>query len=137
MARLHEMGKEGKSVDSLLGLIRLWAQSTDAAMHDAMQSQPALEASAKLLRASNRARKQQQTMVALASEALNVPTRAEVDDAYREIQELKRELRRVKKLMAPVHDDTASGSGDEAVDNESETPDARPAAAKRKRKVTP
>ena len=42
---------------------------------------------------------QQQRVVAIASEALNVPTRAEVDDAYREIQELKREMRRLRKSI--------------------------------------
>lgn len=96
-ARLVEMGQRGESVDSLLALVRLWARTTDEAMHGAMQSPRALEASAKLIRAAARSRKQQQRVVAIASEALNVPTRTEMDDAYREIQELKRELRRSRK----------------------------------------
>lgn len=104
--RLAELGQRGESIDSMLGLVRLWARSTDEAMHDAMQTPRALEASARLLRASARSRRQQQRVVAIASEALNVPTRAEVDEAYREIQELKRELRRLRKPVpaaaAPV-----------------------------------
>lgn len=96
-ARLAEMGERGESVDSLLALVRLWSRTTDEAMHEAMQSPRALEASAKLIRAAARSRKQQQRVVAIASEALNVPTRTEMDDAYREIQELKRELRRSRK----------------------------------------
>ena len=85
------------SVDTMLALVRLWARTMDEAMHDAMQSPRALQATAKLIRASASSRQQQQRIVAIASEALNVPTRAEVDDAYREIQELKRELRRLRK----------------------------------------
>lgn len=95
--RLAEMAQRGESVNSLLALVRLWARTTDEAMHGAMQSPRALEVSAKLLRAAARSRQQQQRVVAIASEALNVPTRAEVDEAYREIQELKRELRRLRK----------------------------------------
>ncbi|MGJ7507446.1 poly(R)-hydroxyalkanoic acid synthase subunit PhaE [Variovorax sp. GT1P44] len=99
MARLAEMGKTGESVDSLLGLVRLWSRSADEAMHAAMQSPKALESAAKLVRASAQSRQQQQRIVAIASEALNVPTRAEVDDAYREIHELKREMRRLRKAI--------------------------------------
>ena len=106
LARLRVMGEKGESVDSLLALVRVWSRAVDEAMHAAMQSPKALEAAAKLVRATTRAREQQQRMVAIASEALNVPTRAEVDDAYREIQELKREMRRLRKSVglaaAPV-----------------------------------
>ena len=108
MARLREMGQRGESVDSLLALVRLWAKSTDQAVHAAMQTPDALEASAKLLRLAMRSRQQQQRMVAIASEALNVPTRAEVDAAYREIQELKRELRRMKKSGAAATSEPAA-----------------------------
>lgn len=101
-ARLAEMAQRGESVDTLLALLRLYAHTVDQAMHAAMQSPPALEASAGLLRAAARLRQQQQRVVAVASEALNMPTRAEVDNAYREIQELKRELRRLRKAVVPV-----------------------------------
>ena len=102
MARFAEMSQRGESVDTLLALLRLWAHTTDEAMHEAMQSPPALKASAELLRAAARLRGQQQQVVAIVSEALHVPTRVEMDDAYREIQEIKRELRRLRKAAAPV-----------------------------------
>ncbi|MDM0075500.1 poly(R)-hydroxyalkanoic acid synthase subunit PhaE [Variovorax sp. J2P1-59] len=99
LSRLAEMGQKGETVESLLGLVRLWSRSADEAMHAAMQSPKALEAAARLVRASTQSRQQQQRVVAIASEALNMPTRAEVDDAYREIQELKREMRRLRKSI--------------------------------------
>jgi len=107
MARLAQMGRDGESVDSLLGLVRLWARTADEGLHRDMQSPQALQASASLMRAAMTSREQQQRVVAIVSEALNVPTRAEVDDAYREIQELKRELRRLKKALAAVLPATA------------------------------
>lgn len=100
MSRLAEMGARGESVDTVLALVRLWAKTTDAAMHRAMQSPRALQASADLLRAAAKSRQQQQRMVEIASEALHIPTRTEVDEAYREIQELKREVRRLRKASA-------------------------------------
>jgi hypothetical protein len=99
-ARLAAMSERGESIDSLLGLVRAWASTMDHAMHEAMQSPRALQASAALLRAAARSRREQQRIVAILGEALDVPTRAEMDEAWREIQELKRELRRSRKASA-------------------------------------
>ncbi|MBL8471468.1 MAG: hypothetical protein KF778_12295 [Rhodocyclaceae bacterium] len=102
-AHLTEMGGRGESVESVSALIRLWAKVADAAAHDAMQSEDGLQASAKMIRASTRYRQAAHRVVGIMSEAMNVPTRAEVDAAYREIQELKRELRRLRKSgAAPI-----------------------------------
>jgi hypothetical protein len=97
IARLAEMGERGEKVETMLALVRVCTSAMDAAMHKAMQSPHALQASSELIRATLRARRQQQRIVAMASAALNVPTRAEVDEAYREIQQLKREVRRLRK----------------------------------------
>jgi hypothetical protein len=97
VARLEQMRRAGEHVTSFLEFVRLWARENDKALHAAMQSEQGLAAAARAVRASNKQRAELQRLVALTSQALNVPTRAEVDDAYREIQELKRELRRLKK----------------------------------------
>ncbi len=105
-ARLAEMGRRGESVDTMLALMRLCVRTLDGAMHEAMQSPRALQVAAEAIRAGLRAKQQQQRIVALASQALNVPTRAEVDEAYREIQELKREVRRLRKSAPVAHGPT-------------------------------
>ncbi|MBL8484209.1 MAG: hypothetical protein JNJ60_18580, partial [Rhodocyclaceae bacterium] len=89
--QLTDMAGRGQSIESVSALIRLWAKVVDAAAHDAMQSEDGLQASAKMIRAATRYRQAAHKVVAIMSEAMNVPTRAEVDAAYREIQELKRE----------------------------------------------
>ena len=128
-ARLAEMGRSGESVDSLLALVRLWARVTDEAMHRAMQAPRALEASAKLVRAATRARAGQQRVVAIVSAALDVPTRTELDDAYREIQELKRQLRRLRK--GPLAGDAAAAGPPPAqAVTSAVAADARPAASR-------
>jgi hypothetical protein len=96
-ARLEKMHRAGEQVASFLGFVRLWAREADAALHAAMQSEQGVAAAARAVRASTRQRAALNRLVALTSKALNVPTRAELDDAYLEIQQLKRELRRLKK----------------------------------------
>lgn len=97
VVQLTEMAGRDERVESLLELVRHWAKAIDSAMHEAMQSEHGLQATARVVRAATQHRQQLQTAVGLVSEALHIPTRAELDEAYREIQELKREVRRLKK----------------------------------------
>ena len=130
------MGRRGESVDSLQGLLRVWARSTDEAVHAAMQAPDALDASARLLRSTTVSRQQLQRMVGIASATLNVPTRIEMDDAYREIQELKRELRRLRKASPPAS--VAPVVGGDVPAGDTSPARRRPSAAKtaRARKAT-
>jgi class III poly(R)-hydroxyalkanoic acid synthase PhaE subunit len=96
---LQAMGARGERVESLLAFIRLWAKSVDAPLHETMQEARGLEVTAKVIRASSQHREQLQKTIGLASEALHMPTRKDMDDAFREIQELKRELRRLKRVL--------------------------------------
>ena len=102
--RLEGMRRNGEQVSSMVALLKLWAGEADAALHAQMQAPEGLAATAQLVRASTGRRAETQRLVGLLSQALNVPTRAEVDEGYREIQELKREIRRLKKAL-PVDAD--------------------------------
>ena len=97
--RLEGMRRNGEQVTSMVALLKLWAGEADAALHEQMQSPEGLAATAQLVRASTGRRAETQRLVGLLSQALNVPTREEVDEGYREIQELKREIRRLKKAL--------------------------------------
>jgi len=99
LRELVAMGGRGERVESMLALIRLWAKNVDAAVHEAMQSERGLALTAEVTRAATSYRLHLQKAVALASESMHLPTQADVDEAYREIQELKRELRRLKKAL--------------------------------------
>jgi hypothetical protein len=100
---LQAMAARGEQVESLLALLRLWVKAIDAPLHDTMQGGAGLDATAKVIRAATQHRQQVQKVVGIASEALHVPTRADVNEAFREIQELKRELRRLRRaLPAPA-----------------------------------
>lgn len=103
-ARLSEMAARGEQVDSILGWVQLWASVADKTVHETMQSEAGLKATSDYVRAALRYRQQRNRLIELASESLNVPTRAELDEAYREIQQLKRQLRgrpRADRLSPP------------------------------------
>lgn len=103
--RLSEMAARGEQVDSFLSWVRLWASVADKVAHEAMQSEAGLKATSDYIRAALRYRQQRNRLVEVTSELLNVPTRAELDEAYREIQQLKRqmrELRRERQVAQPA-----------------------------------
>lgn len=99
LQELQAMGARGERIESLLAFVRLWARAVDAPLHETMQGSRGLEVTAKVIRAASQHRERLQKTIGLASEALHVPTRKDMDEAFREIQELKRELRRVKRVL--------------------------------------
>jgi hypothetical protein len=99
LRELRSMALRGERVESLLAFIRMWAKAIDAPLHDAMQGAAGLAVTAKVIRASTAHRQQVQRLVGVASTALHVPTRDDLGEAFREIQELKRELRRLKRAL--------------------------------------
>jgi len=99
MRDLQAMAQRGERVESLLAFIRMWIKAVDAPLHDTMQGGPGLDTTAKVLRASTAHRQQVQKLVGIASTALHMPTRDDMSEAFREIQELKRELRRLKRAL--------------------------------------
>jgi hypothetical protein len=66
---------------------------TEEAVHDVLQSEQGLAATAALSRAGITRRRKLQHMAGIAADALDMATRRDLDDAFREIQELKRQLR--------------------------------------------
>lgn len=100
-AKLGELQARGEAPASFVELIRLWAGIADRRIHEVMQSEEGLKRGAEYMRAALRFRAQLNRVVAIASEALNVPTRAEVDDAYLEIQQLKRRVRDLERASKP------------------------------------
>ena len=83
----------GERVDSVLALIRMWAANTEHAVHETLQSERGLAATAALIRSDLAYRKKTQLMAVVLAEQFDMASRRELDEAFREIQALKRELR--------------------------------------------
>jgi hypothetical protein len=99
--RLGDMAAKGEAAGSLLDWIRLWAKVADERVHQTMQSESGLETTAKYIRALLRLQQSRNRLIELLSETLNIPTRTEMDEAYREIQQLKRQLRQLRYERQP------------------------------------
>jgi hypothetical protein len=112
----------GERVDSVLALIRMWAVNTEQAVHQTLQSERGLAATAALIRSELAYRKTMQQMAAVLADQFDMASRRELDAAFREIQALKRELRGMR---------ATNGGGDAAAKR---TPARRTAAAKSRKR---
>jgi len=99
MVQLAKMADGGERVESVLTLLRMWAVHAEQAVHEVLQSEQGLAATASLTRAGLSHRRNLQHVAAIVADSLDLATRRELDEVYREIHELKRELR---ALRAPA-----------------------------------
>lgn len=98
------LGGDAQPVVTPLGLLRLWSAELDKTLHAAMLSERGLDVTAAAVRATSRRKIEAQGLADLKREALGDPSRREMDDAHREIQALKRELRQLKQALVAGKD---------------------------------
>jgi len=113
LRRLADMAERGERVDSVLALMRMWAVATEEAVHQILQSERGLEATAAVTRAGLAYRRRTQDFASIIADTLDMATRRDLDEAYREIQALKRELRSLRASpppAAPTRKPRASGA---------------------------
>ena len=97
---LADKATAGERIDSVLALLRLWAGCTEDAVHETLQSEPGLAATAALTRASLSYHKAVRKVTNNVADMLDLATRRDLDEAFREIQALKRELRNLRRQGA-------------------------------------
>ena len=93
LSALATKGDAGERIDSVLALIKMWAINIEQAVHETLQSERGLAATGALIRADLTYRKKMQQVAAVFAEQFDMTSRRDLDDAFREIQALKRELR--------------------------------------------
>jgi polyhydroxyalkanoate synthesis regulator phasin len=98
LQRLAEMAEKGERVDSVFALLRLWAVNAEEAVHKVLQSPDGMTATANVARAGLGYRRKIQHMASIIADGLDLATRRDLDEAYREIHELKREVRKLRPL---------------------------------------
>jgi poly(hydroxyalkanoate) synthase III subunit E len=96
MLQLSKMADAGERVDSVLALLKMWAVNTEQAVHEVLQSEGGLEATAALARAGVAHRRKLQHAAGIVADSLDMATRRELDEVYRELHELKREMRALR-----------------------------------------
>jgi hypothetical protein len=101
MERLTALAGEGKSIDSIRELNRMWLGVADEAFTEVYGSDRYVRVMRELNDAGMKHRIAQRDVVEQVSKALDIPTRGELDDAYRTIYELRK---RVKALEKAIHE---------------------------------
>jgi class III poly(R)-hydroxyalkanoic acid synthase PhaE subunit len=97
LERLGDLKAKGEKITSVRELMKLWFTSADGTLMHVFNSPEFLAIQNEMTTANNAYRIRQRAMLEDVYHSLDIPTRAEIDDAYKIIHELKREVRALKK----------------------------------------
>lgn len=110
MDYLAKLAEKGDKITSVRDLMRTWFSMADRTLNKTFTSQEWLDLQGELTTALMTHKIKQREALEIIYEALEIPTRAEVDEAYRDIQNLKREVRKLKKQLATAGSAAAKGT---------------------------
>ncbi len=115
---LHDMmqrSQQGNPITSLNELVRVWTSAADQGLEQVFRSAPYLEAQRNFVNAAMQYRLRERDIYETFAQLSHVPTRTEVDEAHRNIYELRREVRALKKqLKALTAEHSNNGNADSA-----------------------
>lgn len=116
MKELVAISERGEKIESVRDLMNLWMDTIDQTFSKLYKSEEYLNVQRELSSAVMKYRMKEQEIVEIFMQTLNLPTRSELDDAYRSLYELRKEVKALKKALKEKN-----GVG----------PDEAPAAAKK------
>lgn len=99
MKHLADLSKEGKSINSVRDLNKLWLNIADDVFTELYASTDYISIQRQLSSASMTYRIEQRKVVEMVLKSLDVPTRSELDDTYRTLYELRKEVKALKKAL--------------------------------------
>lgn len=99
-AKLAEREEPGRQLESVRALFDLWIDAAEESYAQIALSPEFRATYGQLVNAQMRLRSGLQREIELATGALGIPTRSEVDAAHRKVAELERELRRLRASTA-------------------------------------
>lgn len=97
--RLGEMKAKGETINSVRGLMKLWFTTADGTLMHIFNSPEFLAVQNEMTEANNQYRIRQRAVLEDVLHTLDIPTRSEIDDAYKIIHDLKQEVRSLKKAI--------------------------------------
>lgn len=106
MKELVAISERGEKIESVRELMNLWMDTIDQTFTKLYKTEEYLNVQRELSTAVMKYRMKEQEIVEIFMKTLNLPTRSELDDAYRSLYELRREVKALKKALK-VKDGTA------------------------------
>ncbi len=133
METLVEKGKKGEKIESVRDLNRLWLDSADDVFTKMYASEDYLKVQHEVSKAGMTYKIMQQDVVELVLKNLNLPTRSELDDAYKTLYELRKEVKTLKKELRERNKPAveAKAPTEKAIKQAAAETTTKPAAAKK------
>ncbi len=99
---IHEMANsadQDKTVGTMRGLLQLWGRVADRVFIETFHTDEYIQLQGHFLNAAMKFRIQQREIVEVFQKTADMPTRREVDEAHRNIYEVRKELRQLKRVV--------------------------------------
>jgi class III poly(R)-hydroxyalkanoic acid synthase PhaE subunit len=97
---LNLLAAKGEKVEDWQQFQQLWSRVADKVFEQAFCSEDNLKVRGRLLNATNHYKLRQQELMELWMKSLNMPTRSEVDEVHKNIYDLRKEIKGLKKTLA-------------------------------------
>ncbi len=108
MAKLVKMSDEGTVIDSVQDLMNLWFDTVDEIFTHTYVTEEYLEIQKNLAGAAMKNKMRQQEILEVFLGMFDLPTRSELDDAYRGMNDLRKEIRMLKREVKSLKSAPAS-----------------------------
>ncbi|MEX0269655.1 class III poly(R)-hydroxyalkanoic acid synthase subunit PhaE [Leptolyngbyaceae cyanobacterium UHCC 1019] len=96
---LNSLAAKGEKVEDWQQFQQLWSRIADRVFEQAFCLEDNLKVRGRLLNATNYYKLRQQELMELWMKSLNLPTRSEVDEVHKNIYELRKEVKTLKKTL--------------------------------------
>jgi class III poly(R)-hydroxyalkanoic acid synthase PhaE subunit len=110
MNKLASLAKEGKSINSVRELNRLWLEVADKVFSEMHASEEYIQVQNDLSSAGLKYKIEVQKVIEMVLEVLHIPTRSELDDTYRTLYELRKEVKALKKQVHTLTQGLSKGA---------------------------
>jgi class III poly(R)-hydroxyalkanoic acid synthase PhaE subunit len=115
MEHLAKSAKEGLKISSARELMRIWFANADRTLNETFTSPEFVGIRDKMTNAMMTYKIRQRDALEVVYAAMEIPSRSEVDEAHRDIHELKKQVRtltrQVKELADKIPDNPHKGAG--------------------------
>lgn len=99
LREMMDRAEQGKPVESVRDLVRLWTTAADKSFDKVFRTDTYAEAQGNFVTAFMEYRVQEQVISDELLKYSHIPTRGEVDEAHRNIYELRKEVKELKKAL--------------------------------------
>ncbi|MDF1551731.1 MAG: class III poly(R)-hydroxyalkanoic acid synthase subunit PhaE [Deferrisomatales bacterium] len=106
--RLKAMASKGEKIESSRKLFDLWVEVAEKTYFEAASTEAFAQTQADLVNASMHHKVHEKVLLEIFYKAVHLPTRQEIDDAYKHMHELRSQVKKLTKTAAALQAEVAS-----------------------------